>query len=124
MELADLISAIWRGGQLRPRETTAMQATTEHSAGPWRQARESLYTEHEQGLRIVDARGNLVGTATRGPVKLNRPQAEWEANARLMAAAPTLLGLCEEAISCLGGVGSPATLEARLQEAVAEVKGG
>lgn len=66
-----------------------------HTPGPWTDQREHLLEDVGEGLKIRDRNRKQIVAVIRGPVKIHRSIEEWEANARLVAAAPELLELVE-----------------------------
>ena len=92
-----------------------------HTQGPW--------TIHQDYARsIIGADGTSVAgvTSNKGVPPIKRPsEAEWEANARLIAAAPDMLEVLEFVMRCdeKGFVDLKLGLHNRIQNAISKAKG-
>jgi hypothetical protein len=88
-----------------------------HTPGPWRASKSP-----KDGWFIVDRDDHLAHNLLYG-----LPDAELEANARLMAAAPELLALCREALAAVEALDeeypSDDRLAARIAAAIAKAEG-
>lgn len=63
-----------------------------HTPGPWRQVRRSAT------IAIESADGDILGEVYG---KTTRPETEWHANARLIAASPCLLAKLDQAVATI-----------------------